>query len=144
MNVFLSFRHHRKSRLSRRRLSLKIRIRRHNGLLKIIQNTVPKKEENDENQANMKPIECKPQVTVPQDDTNKPANSPADYLKTLNFQAVHGGVFNINPTINEPVLIFNCKLYYIQCIIFNVHLINKKRTSKKSSIVGVVINVYCM
>ena len=59
--------------------------------------TVPKKEkENDENQANMKPIECKPQVTVPQDDTNKPANSPADYLKTLNFQAVHGGAFNIN------------------------------------------------
>ena len=60
--------------------------------------TVPKKEkENDENQANMK----QPQVTVPQDDTNKPANSPADYLKTLNFQAVHGGVFNINLYIQQ-------------------------------------------
>ena len=35
------------------------------------------------------------------DDTNKPANSPADYLKTLNLQTVHGGVFNINLHIQQ-------------------------------------------
>lgn len=54
-----------------------------------------KEKENDENMANV--TESKPDVFLKQNETtNKPAISPSDYLKTLNFQAVHGGVFNIN------------------------------------------------
>ena len=53
-----------------------------------------KQKGNDENQANL-PLECKPPIE------SLPPIPPSDALKTLNFQTVHGGVFNINLHINQ-------------------------------------------
>ena len=65
--------------------------------------TVPSKQkENDGKQANL-PIERKPEITqhVVNAGNQPPAIAPNDVLKTLNFQAVHGGIFNINLHINQ-------------------------------------------
>ena len=53
-----------------------------------------KQKENDGNQANL-PLECKPPIV------SLPSIPPSDALKTLNFQTVHGGVFNINLHLNQ-------------------------------------------